>query len=699
MAENPQKQALEELKKRGIVVSSESVLEEDGTGFEEFKKGAESLLKGSAKGLVDLVGGWGTLYDYLSKSKDPSALSSSGILKGIRDLGGPDFLKIAGYKGLYEAGQAGAPAAAATAVGLPGLFSRTPLGVAGEFGVAGATSVGAQQVAPDSPLAQFLLQSSPYALKGGVMSAREALTKPSGAIPPSLDELLRVGRMTPGQATGSRTQLRTEARVASEASIGEKAADFNIGQAKDVQSFLGAVFDRASSSAVSPTEATTSAFNAFQNYGKALSGNLRKQAAKDFGEAKATGGKIDTTPVVDIIKARLSELPPETPGLESLRASLNRILDEYTIPAKEAIITPSTILGPTGQPATVSITPAVPAGLREISIDRLQKNLSAWGEAAYSGKADFGKGNIFEGVAPGQAKGVALSVLRGFREALDNASLEGVAGADKLIKARDNFKANLAKIEDYSNIPLTKYFDVETVSALTPEKVMDKLASVKPTERVFLAQVLQNSPDGSAVFDTVRRNEFNKLLQKASTEAAEGSPEFVLQTALTELGKKKSDFDFLFTNQTDKADALLAMAYMKKVLKDEAPSGKGGISGGEAYATARAFGGSSQVANAVKEIAGHVRDLVASPSAFADVIFNPDTVKKMAEAQKTPTIKKLTDLSVRLGDATAKFAPRVGPMVETTQPTDTSEPIETTPQITPEAALQQLRLMGIEVEE
>jgi hypothetical protein len=702
MADISQQQALEELKKRGIVVSEESVLEEKGTTFEEFKKGAESLLKGSAKGVVDLIGGWGNLYDYLNKSKDPSALSSAGILKGIRDLGGPDLLNIKGYKGAYEAGQAGAPAAALTAAGLPGLFSRTPLGVAGEFGVAGTTGMAAQQIAPESPLAQLAIQASPYALRGGVLTAREALTRPAGQIPATIDDLLRVGRMTPGEATGSRVQLATEARVEAAPSIEAKGTQFRQAQAQDVSSFLDSVFKRASSQAVSPEQATTTAFTAFNNYGKALTSQLRSQASKDFGAAKASGGKIDTTPVVSIVSEQLASIPPEVSALAPVRNALQKIIDEYSIPAQEAVITPSTILGPTGQPAFVSITPAVPAGLKEISIDRLQKNLSAWGEAVYSGKADFGKGNIFEGVAPGQVKGIALNVLRGFRDALDQASVEGVAGADKLIKARDNFKANLAKIEEYSNVPLTKYFDVETVSALTPEKVIDKLSKVTPSERKFLAEVLQNSPDGISVFDTVRRQQFNQVLTKASDAAAgaaSDSPEFALNTALTELKKRKGDFDYLFTNSKDKADALLAMQYMQKVLKSESAGAAGGLKGGDVYSATRGLGGTSQTANLLKETAGLVRDIVANPNAFADVLFNSDTVKALKEAQQASTVKKLTNVVVKLGDASSKFAPRVGPMVETTQPTDTSEPIETTSQITPEAALQQLRLMGIEVEE
>lgn len=700
MAEISQQQALDELKKRGIVVSTESVLEEKGTTFEEFKKGAESLLKGSAKGIVDLVGGWGNLYDYLRKSPDPSALSSAGIIKGIRDLGGPDLQQISGYRGAFEFGQAAAPAAGLTAAGLPGLFSRTPLGVAGEFGVAGTTGVVAQQIAPDSPLAQLAIQTSPYVARGGIMAARSRLTSPTGQIPSNLDELTRVGRMTPGEATGSRVQLATEARVEGAPSIEGKGTQFRQGQAQDVESFLDNLFTRASSKARGVEQTVESTVNAFNNYGKALTGKLRADSSRDFGAAKATGGKIDTTPVVTIVSEQLANIPPEVAALAPVRNALQRIIDEYSIPAQPEVVTPSTILGPTGQPAAVSITPAVPAGLREISIDRLQKNLSAWGEAVYSGKADFGKGNIFEGVAPGQVKGIAISVLRGFRNALDQASTEGVAGADKLIKARENFKANLARIEEYAERPITKAFDVERATDLTAEKALTRLVNATPTERKFLAEVLQNSPDGAAIFDTIRRQQFVDVLSKArktQAGAAADSPLFDIKTALTKIREKEGDFDFLFGN--NKADALLAVQYMQKVLKSESGAGAGGLQGGTVSGSARGLGGTSQQANLAREVFTLVRDIVANPNAFADVIFNPETVKAMKEAQKASTVKKLTNVAVKLGDTAAKFAPRVGPMVETTQPTDTSvEPVSQPTQISPEEALQQLRLMGIQTE-
>jgi hypothetical protein len=698
-------EAVAELKKRGITVSSESILEEKGTTFEEFKKLAESTLKGSAKGtLIDTIGGWGNLYDYLKGSKDPSAFSSAGIMKGLRDLGGPDLQQIRGYRGAYEVGQSAAPAVAMSAMGLPGLFPRTALGLTGEGAVAAATGMTAQAIAPDSPLAQFAIQASPYALKGGINAARGAVTSPTGQVPSNLDEFLRVGRMTPGEATGSRVQLAKEAAAEVSPKIESTGNLFRQAQAQDVGGFLDSVFKRATTTATDPTTASNAALSAFDNYGKALSGRLRKDANIDFNAAKKAGGLVDTDPVVRIVQEELSSIPPEALDLSSKKVALQRIIDEYVTPAKEAIVEPSKVLGPTGEPAFVNITKAEPQQLAKISIDRLQKNLSAWGEAAYSGKADFGKGNIFEGVAPGQARGVAIKVLRGFREALDNAVDSGVAGADDLAKARDKFKVNLQKIEDYSNYPITKFFDVETATALTPELVIDRLSKAKPSERIFLSQVLASSPDGNMVWDTVRRSQLEALLtksQKAAAGAAEGYPTIDIKTLLKELNNRSSDFNYLFPNAVDRADATLAIQWLQKTAKTAAESSKGMQS--EAYGAVRGVGGTSQQGLIARELVSLAEMITKDPRAMADVVFNPETVKKMAEAQRKGKLTKAADLAAMLGASAAKFAPRVGPMLETTQPEDTGQKpmsMGTTEATTvdQQQAIEELKKRGIPVE-
>lgn len=667
-------EAIAELKKRGITVSSESVLEEKGTTFDEFKKGAQSFLKGSAKGIVDIVGGWGNLYDYLKESKDPNAFSSTGIMQGIKKLGGPDLQQISGYRGAYETGQSAAPAVALSAAGLPGLFPRTALGLTGEGAVAAGTGMTSQAIAPDSPLAQMAIQTSPYLVKGGLTAAKTAVTSPTGQVPSNLDELLRVGRMTPGEATGSRVQLAKEAAAEVSPKIESTGSLFRQAQVQDVSGFLDNVFKRATTEAADPTTASNAAIQAFNNYGKALSSRLRKDANVDFNAAKKAGGLVSTDPVVSAIQKELASIPPEVQALQPMRSALQRIIDEYVTPAKEAVIEPSKVLGPTGEPAFVNITKAEPQQLSKISIDRLQKNLSAWGEAAYSGKADFGKGNIFEGVAPGQAKGIAIKVLRGFREALDNAVDSGVAGAEDLARARDKFKTNLQKIEDYSNYPLTKYFDVETPTALTPELVIDKLSKAKPSERIFLSQVLADSADGNMVLDTVRRSQLESVIakaQKAAAGAAEGSPTIDMKTLLKELNNSKGDFNYLFPQAADKADVTLAIQWLQKTAKTAAESGKSLQA--DAYGATRSLGGTSQQGLIARELASLADLITKDPRAMADVVFNPDTVKKMAEAQRKGKLSKAADLATMLGVSAAKFAPRVGPMADTTQPEDTTQ--------------------------
>jgi len=692
-------EALEELKKRGITVSTESIFEDKADTLSEFTKFGESLLKGSARGLVNIAGGWGNLYDYLKESKDPSAFSSAGINRAIKALTGVDVQQIKGYRGAGEFGEAAAPATVLSALGLPGLFKPSPIGLAKEAAVAGTTGVLAPALAPDSPLAQFALQSTPYALKSSLTSARSFVNRPEGQVPSNIDELLRVGRMTPGEATGYRPQLAAEARTEASTRIGEAGNIFRIAQTEDVNKFLTAVFNRASSQAVSPDIAATSAITAFNNYGKALSSKLKTDSSRDFAAARSAKGTVDTTPVLTAIDDWAARIPPETPGFEAIKTAIGRIKDEYLIPAKPATVTPSTVLGPTGQPATVNITPATPAGVQEISIDRLQKNLSAWGEAVYSGKADFGKGNIFEGVAPGQVKGAALSILRGFRESLDQAIAQGVPGADKLKAARDNFKNNLNRIEEYSNYPLVRYFDVPTASALTPEDVIAKLANAKPSERLLLADVLRNHPDASEIFDTVRRLQFETIIDKARSAAAAapaGSPNIDTKVLLKELNNKQGDFNYLFPDPTTRADAVLAIQWLQKTAKT-AREADGSI-GGNVYGTTRGIGGTAQQGLILRELSSVADVILRDPKAAAAVIFDQDTVRKMAEAQRRGKIGNASDLLQSIGKATAVQAVRAGPRMDTAPVIDLSaQPQEPVLEevINPGQALEELRRRGL----
>jgi len=661
-----------ELQSRGLTTSTETVLEPKSTTKSEFKKFAESTLKGIPSGIIDIVGGWGNLYDYLKESKDPNAFSGTGIKQAINRLTGINLQSIPGYRGAYEFTQAGAPAALFTGVGVPGLFSRTPLGVAGEFGVAGTTGLFAQQVAPESPLAQLTLQSTPYVLKGGVRQLGKVVTKPEGTFPSVADTqaLSQVGRLTPGELGLSRTQLSTEAAVERSPSSGQKPIEFRQAQARDIESYLTNLFNRASGKTLNPAETTQAVVNSFNNYGNSLTSKLRSDARTDFNAAKSAGGMIDTSKLVSSIDSVLQALPAETPSIAGLRNNLQKIIDEYT----------------TVDPITGQKT------VQPISIDRLQKNLSAWGEASFSGSANFGAGNIFEGVAPGQAKGIAKTVLNGYRQALDDAIQQGVPGADKLKIARDKFKDNLAKIEQFSNRPLTKAFDVGNVTDLVFEDVMRDLKNMPPSQRQFLIEVMQNNPNPQVteVLNSIRRAKFDDVLSSAQVKGgAATDPTFSIKTALTELNKKGSEFADLFPNQTDLNQAKLAMNWMQRVLSSESPQ-MAGITGAEAYALGGAAGGSAQVRLALKEAIPFLRELVANPSDFADVIFNPNYRQAMVDLSTSKNLtKKTTDALATLSKGAAILGVRSGAMLETTPP---QMPSETQSQPTSEQqGLQEIR--------
>ena len=262
--------------------------------------------------------------------------------------------------------------------------------------------------------------------------------------------------------------------------------------------------------------------------------------------------------------------------------------------------------------------------------------------------------------------------MNGFRKSLDDAINNNVAGADKLVKARDKFKENIARIEVFSNRPLTKAFDVADVTELVPEKVIADLKKMPTSQRQFLVDVMQAHPNSQVVevLNTIRREKFNDVLNAAQTKGgASTDPTFNIKAALTELDKKSNEFSDLFPNSKDSREARLAMNWMSRTLARESAGGIGGLSGADVYALTGAAGGSASTRLGLKELVPWLQRIVASPKDFADVIFNPDYRKAMIDlsTQKSTSKKALNALGT-LTKGAATFGVRAGAMLETTQP-------------------------------
>lgn len=712
-------QAIEaEMRRRGIdpnayggdAKNQRSVFEpaQEKTFTQNVRDFGESLVKGGAKGVLDIVGGWGNLYDYLKKKKDPSVFSTQGMVQGVKELSGVDLNTIPGFRGAYEFGAAAAPAAALTAAGLPGITGRAGMGAAAiEAPVAGATGLAASTIAPDSPAAQFALQASPYAIASGLRAGRSQLLKPEGMRTPADTGVLDVGRLTPGQFTGNRQQLAREERVRAAPESGDLPRQFDIQQASDVRNYLTGLFNRAGDMNVDPVALTNQVWSSFNNFGSALSNQLKSQAKRDFAAAKNAGGLVDTTPVLQMVDQQLAQLGPETPQNSAFISALRKIREEFVEPGQPAQTVQSTVLGPSGQPAMTTTVPAVPDRARNIDIDRLQKNISAWGEAAFKGAgslADVGGSDMFAGVAQGQVKNFARQVLRAYKDALDLAIDQGVPGADRLKAARDNFAKNIDKIEEFANYPITKTFDVERVTDLVPEDVAMKLATLPKSQQAIVFSTLgQQAPD---VANQVRGILFQDVLNKADIKgAAANTPTFNIQAALK--GIQSGDFNFLFPTAADKADAIKAMSFMQKALQSEGRAGGTSMmSGGEAYATTRALGGTAQSGNLVKILTDSIRglaDYVASPKALSEVFFDPNINNALKEAQRQKPKAEVIQRGIEaVGKYVGATALRAGPQISPETPEDQSmQQLPTTSPVEPGPSLdeikQELQKRGINV--
>lgn len=634
----------------------------------------ETAAKGAFSGAVlGPLGGWGNVYEAVTGKKSP--VSTGGLAESIQRTTGVNVNQVpSGYaaKPLFEFSQQAAPAGAFTLMGVPGIFSNTARGAAAEAALAGTAGNVAATLSPENPLGQALITSVPNLAVGGYRKLQERGVRPEGVPMVGTQELLNVGPLTPGEVTGSRVQLANEAKTELNPSIEQKGNVFRNLQTTSVSKFLDNLFSSASSNALTADEVTNKVSTSFTNYGKALAGKLKSQAASDFNAAEKAGGMVDTGPVVDRLKQLQGSLRPDlNPSDAVFSTKIQTILDSLVRPEVPEVRTPSRIVSEGGAPAFESVTPGTPAGTNKISIGDLKRALSGWGDAAWSGNYALNGSNVFEGLAPGQAKGVARTVLNGFRDALNNAIDTNVPGADLLKDARTNFSKNLDKIDEFADMPVVKAFG-KPANQLVPEEVLNTLKNQAPSQRALTIGILgSNAP---AVLDSVRAAKFNDILQTATIpNAATGAPSLDFKKLLSAINNK-DELGFLFQSGADRTQADLAVKYLQRVLQTSQGEVSGGLKGGDIYSGTRALGGGAQEANALKELYNAVRGLIATPNAMADVVFNKDTVKSMLEAQKKSTPTKILEAAGNISKSTAQAALRFGPRAANAPEVQVGEP-------------------------
>ena len=557
--------------------------------------------------------------NYLAGVSEPSPTQALREQTGI-----PTEPRSGAGQFAYNFMEGATPAAAIT-----GAATLNPLAAAGAGLLGGVTNVAAKYYAPESPVAQTLFGLLPAGVAGLANMARTRAPKV-----PSATELPETGMTaTAGQRTGSQGLLRTEANVAATAEgqpIFKQAGLANVASAEDFANKMLNFSKNPNLTVSDIAQGTTDAMN-YQN--NRILNKFRVDNRRNFNEAKTEAGDarlFDTTNVNQTLDNAIQLYGAETmpPELQAFASKLKTVKNNLSQQAE-----PSTILNAEGKPAVI-----IPEQTVKLTIDELQKNLESWGKAAKTGSYSSDGVNLGD-VATGTLKKLSRDVLNAFRNDLDAANLQGVAGAEKLIAAREGFKKGLQDVNDFQNQSLVKFFgDVKD-----PTAVVERLQNASPTERVTMFKVLESSrPD---VLDSLRARSLDGLIQSSGGDLNK------LLGGLKDVLKQKSETgaintnDFLFQTPVEKAKANVLVRDLETVTRKaeipKEPSSALSRTTGEAAGTTMGY--RARLAfNTVQDAIDAISGSVSSPEKLAWMMTNPQGQSLIREAARMKAGQKLS---------------------------------------------------------
>jgi hypothetical protein len=489
-----------------------SVLEEpeETTTLQEVKRAVTSLLKGSTKGVIDVVGGWGNLYDYIKKSKEPNPLSSVGLVNAINNVGGPDLMKIEGYKGLYQMGQAGGPAAVMSAVA-PGssLFRLgTPARTAGaEFTTAGTLGLLSQQVAPESPMAQLTMQTLPYLVVGGVRgySAKGQQDKINEykKLLPEGDKNIFDEFMLRGQASSDPVIAADIARLSRSPKYLELVTALNEGAAK--KAVLGI---EPKAAALTQEQAKTGVIQAIQNKLEAIRDS---KSAGLFEKAKGYGANLPlvdpstTLANIDGLIARYSAqtTPNADRAVQVLRNIRERLVTEVPVNPEQVALRGAT--GP------IEMT-------NKRTVEQVQGVLSEFGKKASAGD------NLIKDLSISDERIISSAIFGGMKDDLRTA-IKTSSGNDKaalnlLSEARNRVEKSSTAYREAISQGMPAYLQNKTLAEVSPEELLVTYKALTPNQRASMRSWIDNTD--AAALSVLDKQIFDDFVSKARTPNATG---------------------------------------------------------------------------------------------------------------------------------------------------------------------------------
>lgn len=591
---------------------------------------AMDILRGAAGGAAS--GGAGVAGLPLEVANLPNAITN--YLGGIGEpsptqvmreqLGVPNEPRSGAGQFAYNFMEGATPAAAIT-----GAATLNPALAAGAGLLGGVTNVAAKYYAPESPVAQTLFGLLPAGVAGLANLARTRV--PKVPVAGELPETAMTA--TAGQRTGSQALLRAEANVASTAEgqpIFKQAGLANVASAED---FANKMQQFSKNPNLTVSDIAKGAEDAFAYQNNRILNKFRVDNRRAFGAAQQEAGDakiFDTANVNEILDKNIAKYGGEGSPLD-LQAFSNQLKKVKSNLSKEAEAT--TLLDAQGNPIVVKGEPQTV----KLTVDELQKNLESWGKAAKTGQFSSGGVNLGD-VSPGTIKNLSRDVLNAFRKDLDAANVQGVAGADKLVAAREQYKQGLQTVKDFQEQSLVKFFG----KTEDPTAVVERLQNASPTERVTMFKVLENSrPE---VLDSLRSRALGTVIEQSGGDLPK------LFTSLKDIAKQKSEAgaintnDFLFQTPAEKAKVNTLIRDLETVTrKVEIPKEPASaLSRNTGEAAGVGLGYKARLAtNFAQDAWDSISGAVASPEKLAWMMTNPQGQTLIREAARLKSGQKL----------------------------------------------------------
>lgn len=513
MADNLAELIAERERRAGRVTGGvRSVLEqpEETTTLEEVKRAVTSLLKGSTVSVIGAVGGWGNVYDAIKESKDPNPLSSRGIVNALAKVGGPDLMKIQGYKGLYDIGQAGAfPAVMSVVAPGSSLFRlSTPARTAGaEFTTAGTLGLLSQQVAPESMAAQLTMQTLPYLVVGGVRgySAKGQQDKINEykKLLPEGDKNIFDEFMLRGQGSSDPVIAADIARLSRSPKYLELVTALNEGAAK--KAVLGI---EPKAAALTQEQAKTGVIQAIQNKLEAIRDS---KSTGLFEKAKGYGANIPlvdpsaTLANIDGLIARYSAqtTPNADRAVQVLQGIKDRLVTEVPVNPEQVALRGAT--GP------IEMT-------NKRTVEQVQGVLSEFGKKASAGD------NLIKDLSISDERIISSAIFGGMKDDLRNA-IKTSSGNDKaalnlLLEARNRVEKSSTAYREAISQGMPAYLQNKTLAEVSPEELLITYKALTPNQRATMRSWIENTD--SAALSVLDKQVFDDFVSKARTPNATG---------------------------------------------------------------------------------------------------------------------------------------------------------------------------------